>query len=119
MPGVRPVRAVSSPVVGQTRSPDGHRPTAQPTGSEASLNRETAARTILEMAADTARLLPLDVDVSAVAIVVQTWPASMPGPVIEDPVGRVEEGEHGNPSRDTVRPNPRLTDTVADQSRPL
>jgi hypothetical protein len=56
------------------------------------MTRDAAAKALLNMAADTARLLP-DVDISAIGIVVQTWPASMPGPVIEDPVGRVEEGE--------------------------
>jgi hypothetical protein len=54
------------------------------------MTRDAAAQALLTMAVDTARLLPPDVDISAIGIVVQTWPASMPGPVIEDPAGRAE-----------------------------
>ena len=55
------------------------------------MTRAQAVQALQTMAADTARLLPLNVDFSAIGIVVQqTSPDSLPGPVIEDPAGRVE-----------------------------
>ena len=47
------------------------------------MNKDTAARALLTMAADTARLLPPDADISAVGIVVQTAQADMPGPIVD------------------------------------